>query len=1060
TMAAADVAIPVHVPTGAGTRELIDLGNPVLKLQKLDNPQVSLNQLGQRYGAQALRSIFEKLTERGLPTTFEEIDLSDNLIGDEGALYLKQGLSESATLKRLIAPRSGIRSEGFASIGGLIATTPNLEMLVLSSNLADAAGVAGEFSSGLSKNKSLRKEALKDAQSPKKVKTNAAHDFRKQFKEGQKNMTPPVSDATRAFYESLLQENPDSHIAIRFAVENGIMPLDEHKKLLKKYNHLKEKGAFSVAVKLARALEKKRKLGGMKVKKDKKAQLRCSLALCLRPSGGRSESLRFASKRPSSRLRTPKVSALQVKQEKASALQVKRASKGAAVGRELEDPGHHALFFLLRPLTEAARKVAANLQPAPQKEVSDTFLGFGGVLAVVILQKGGDYIGRVAFDSLEAVSSVLECESLEVDGWALSPMGRVVWGWRTLAFRLVIPKPVGESSTGLKLDTAVGTHLSVSHAGGTSVLAAIHELRQCIRLIWGSVQVAALLGGSGRIALTTLYRKLRRSQDTDRRNLCGWFIISPERKTEMSVINRTFGAVLDPVKVPAKTEAQEIVDTEEGPLIPEIIRLLTRAGVADMVAGIEQFRDLTLQVVKPMQLLRAGAQAADGKLCMDALSAIDELDSEFSQGGASVATSIVVALGGRRALRELLANSEVGSDDLALFAAQAVATAAEERGTNAALARGLGYPKLGFSRSKQFSAQSKMGFPPSGPKIWTPQVKPILALRGPDIGNHQSGDDRHCDPNVDVQAAPLGPSGIEQVMLLRLAGRWERWEQQRQRHLEKPQLRNPQLLRCLTCWALVFPVCPVQLLAGVQFVDSAQEQRPCQSRFPNCLVSPLTSKVCKKQTSRLMLPLSKYAMIQVDQECGLGEFGVVSCVPARGSIGQQTEIVCSGLSVPVLTRVQLTCLEASAGEEDEDENQLYQDSVKPWLVKHRETRRQDGCHHLVVVSQDQVLTIKGIEFGVRALDPAGRCGAIDASTSIFVSYVETPVLTKVHVLPYGDTLPAAYSYDIFGDFIRPFLREHPFAIYGLGDHFAYRGVRFRVMATDPPQTAARVIPLR
>jgi len=159
-MAAADVAIPVHVPTGAGTRELIDLGNPVLKLQKLDNPQVSLNQLGQRYGAQALRSIFEKLTERGLPTTFEEIDLSDNLIGDEGALYLKQGLSESATLKRLIAPRSGIRSEGFASIGGLIATTPNLEMLVLSSNLADAAGVAGEFSSGLSKNKSLRSLVL------------------------------------------------------------------------------------------------------------------------------------------------------------------------------------------------------------------------------------------------------------------------------------------------------------------------------------------------------------------------------------------------------------------------------------------------------------------------------------------------------------------------------------------------------------------------------------------------------------------------------------------------------------------------------------------------------------------------------------------------------------------------------------------------------------------------------------------------------------------------------------------------------------------------------------
>lgn len=34
-----------------------------------------------------------------------------------------------------------------------------------------------------------------------------------------KHLTPPVADATRAFYVSLLQEKPDSAIAIRYCVE-------------------------------------------------------------------------------------------------------------------------------------------------------------------------------------------------------------------------------------------------------------------------------------------------------------------------------------------------------------------------------------------------------------------------------------------------------------------------------------------------------------------------------------------------------------------------------------------------------------------------------------------------------------------------------------------------------------------------------------------------------------------------------------------------------------------------------------------------------------------------
>merc|ERR1712051_1168276 len=104
----------------------------------------------------------------------------------------------------------------------------------------------------------------------------AEMDHRKLFKEGQKFLTPPVADATRAFYESLFEENPDSKIAVRWCVEFGVFPLEKHKTLLKRYNHLKDKGAFSMQAQIKKALEKKmlksmaKKSGGKDAKEKKK----------------------------------------------------------------------------------------------------------------------------------------------------------------------------------------------------------------------------------------------------------------------------------------------------------------------------------------------------------------------------------------------------------------------------------------------------------------------------------------------------------------------------------------------------------------------------------------------------------------------------------------------------------------------------------------------------------------------------------------------------------------------------------------------------------------------
>jgi Ran GTPase-activating protein (RanGAP) involved in mRNA processing and transport len=159
-MAAAAVANPVSVPTTIGTREVIDVAAPKLNWQKLENPQVSIQNCSLKYGPQAIRSLFEKLADQGLESTYEEINLSDNKIEDEGAKYLEQGLGANKSLKTLLMPRAGVGAEGVTAIGRLIGECTAIETAILSSNICDAEGVTGDFCKGITKNKSLRSLCL------------------------------------------------------------------------------------------------------------------------------------------------------------------------------------------------------------------------------------------------------------------------------------------------------------------------------------------------------------------------------------------------------------------------------------------------------------------------------------------------------------------------------------------------------------------------------------------------------------------------------------------------------------------------------------------------------------------------------------------------------------------------------------------------------------------------------------------------------------------------------------------------------------------------------------
>jgi Ran GTPase-activating protein (RanGAP) involved in mRNA processing and transport len=155
-MAVAAPILPVSVPTSLGGREVVDLGVPRFDLQRLENPQASLHQCATKYGSVVVRSLFNKFEEKSKEPAFEEINLSDNLIGDEGAAWLLAGLSGNPTLKTLLLPRTGMTAAGVNSIGELIGKSPTIETVVLSDSTVGSEGLKGAFCDNLSKNKSLK----------------------------------------------------------------------------------------------------------------------------------------------------------------------------------------------------------------------------------------------------------------------------------------------------------------------------------------------------------------------------------------------------------------------------------------------------------------------------------------------------------------------------------------------------------------------------------------------------------------------------------------------------------------------------------------------------------------------------------------------------------------------------------------------------------------------------------------------------------------------------------------------------------------------------------------
>ncbi|KAJ1605403.1 hypothetical protein OJ253_3191 [Cryptosporidium canis] len=101
------------------------------------------------------------------------------------------------------------------------------------------------------------------------------------------------------------------------------------------------------------------------------------------------------------------------------------------------------------------------------------------------------------------------------------------------------------------------------------------------------------------------------------------------------------------------------------------------------------------------------------------------------------------------------------------------------------------------------------------------------------------------------------------------------------------------------------------------------------------------------------------------------------------------------------------------------------------------------------------LEIDGVSFLVWACDPS-QIGVIDRDTEIYINWDCFGEFKRIHVMPFSDTLPQTYSFDVFQDYLKPFLSRYTFHPFSEGESFTYNGVQFKIIATDPAGVKARI----
>jgi len=190
-------------------------------------------------------------------------------------------------------------------------------------------------------------------------------------------------------------------------------------------------------------------------------------------------------------------------------------------------------------------------------------------------------------------------------------------------------------------------------------------------------------------------------------------------------------------------------------------------------------------------------------------------------------------------------------------------------------------------------------------------------------------------------------------------------------------------------------------------------------------------------------------------------FCVIKCSPDRGRIDASTETLTSGPVLPRLERIQLIGLRQHRSRENpqmraaDGRQQLFDEHVVP----HFKNAFADPSRCSVVRLGDTP-QFNGLRFEISAFDhgvqfESQQWGIVDQRTNIFTSLHPLPEFSRIHVVPFSDTLPSAYDFDIFRDYAEPFFASHTTDGFREGQTFFHNAVQFKIMVAEPPGLTCR-----
>jgi len=168
----------------------------------------------------------------------------------------------------------------------------------------------------------------------------------------------------------------------------------------------------------------------------------------------------------------------------------------------------------------------------------------------------------------------------------------------------------------------------------------------------------------------------------------------------------------------------------------------------------------------------------------------------------------------------------------------------------------------------------------------------------------------------------------------------------------------------------------------------------------------------------------------------------------RGLLGPDTTLYVDGDPACYFSKLQF----AAWGPREMSSQELFQECVAKYFSSPFKPckRGQPGVRKKQHPLQfGEIVEVDDVTMAVDATEPEDRIGVVTADTDIFANWDPAIDFQRIEIMPFRDTLPRAYTFNIFNEYLKPFLMANRSMKFEANDIFSYHGVEFKVVNCEP-----------